>query len=484
MSNTNNNDIGNRIQQSVADALSSGDFSKLNSEIRSSVMSVLNDVGDSINKSISDAKMGKPIIPQNRPVSQGYNVYDVQRHTQERSALVRKPEKRVKFKDVGAFLGPFGIFWGTIFAITGIAIFGAVSYIPGVFAFALGAGIFGKSIDTVKWNKLANRYKKLCSEKLYIGVEALADATGTSQKKTIKNVKKILAKGFFPEGFIDEDNTTLMVSKDVYNQYIETKKNAVNRLAEENEARRQQEANKHDSEMRSVVAKGMEYIGRLHELNDRIPGVTISEKLSRLEGLLKEIFNRVSERPETVSYCGKLMDYYLPTMIKLVEAYEQYDKVSQPGEDIKSAKAEIENTLDIINQSFVELLNKLYQNSVWDVKSDAKVLQTMLKQEGLAADELAAGTAGAVSGVGAVSGAGAVSGSGSLKEVTDFGSDIVTATIPQSSVPQSEEGITRTEEGIMQSEEGYAQDEVEEDEEQWIPGVQRMTDADVEVLNR
>ena len=123
-------------------------------------------------------------------------------------------------------------------------------------------------------------------------------------------------------------------------------------------------------------------------MNDRIPGVVISEKLSRLEGLLKEIFNRVSEHPETVDNCGKLMDYYLPTMIKLVEAYEQYDKISQPGEDVISAKSEIENTLDIINQAFVELLNKLYQDSVWDVKSDAKVLKTMLKQEGLAADEL------------------------------------------------------------------------------------------------
>ena len=77
------------------------------------------------------------------------------------------------------------------------------------------------------------------------------------------------------------------------------------------------------------------------------------------------------------------MDYYLPTMIKLVEAYAEYDKVSQPGPDIIAAKKEIENTLDIINQAFVELLNKLYQNSVWDVTAEAKVLKTMLHQAGL-----------------------------------------------------------------------------------------------------
>ena len=70
-------------------------------------------------------------------------------------------------------------------------------------------------------------------------------------------------------------------------------------------------------------------------------------------------------------------------MIKLVEAYAEYDKVSQPGEDILAAKAEIEKTLDIINQAFVELLNKLFQSSVWDVTAEAKVLTTMLHQEGL-----------------------------------------------------------------------------------------------------
>lgn len=80
----------------------------------------------------------------------------------------------------------------------------------------------------------------------------------------------------------------------------------------------------------------------------------------------------------------KLMDYYLPTMLKLVEAYAEYDKVSAPGKEIIQAKAEIENTLDTINEAFVQLLNNLFQDSVWDVTSDAQVLTTMLTQEGLA----------------------------------------------------------------------------------------------------
>ena len=77
------------------------------------------------------------------------------------------------------------------------------------------------------------------------------------------------------------------------------------------------------------------------------------------------------------------MNYYLPTTMKLLEAYKNFDDVSVPGEDIKKAKTEIEKTIDIINEAFAELLNKLFQSTVFDVTTDAQVLQTMLAKEGL-----------------------------------------------------------------------------------------------------
>lgn len=46
-----------------------------------------------------------------------------------------------------------------------------------------------------------------------------------------------------------------------------------------------------------MVAEGMEYIRHLRDLNDRIEGEAISEKLYRLENLLKEIFDRVQGAP-------------------------------------------------------------------------------------------------------------------------------------------------------------------------------------------
>ncbi|MBO4292151.1 MAG: 5-bromo-4-chloroindolyl phosphate hydrolysis family protein, partial [Lachnospiraceae bacterium] len=87
--------------------------------------------------------------------------------------------------------------------------------------------------------------------------------------------------------------------------------------------------------------------------------------------------------PEQMGRMQKLMEYYLPTTLKLVEAYVDFEKVEKPGQDIVAAKAEIQKTLGIINEAFEELLNNLFQDAVFDATTDAQVLQTMLSREGL-----------------------------------------------------------------------------------------------------
>nr|MCR5734651.1 5-bromo-4-chloroindolyl phosphate hydrolysis family protein [Lachnospiraceae bacterium] len=189
--------------------------------------------------------------------------------------------------------------------------------------------------------------------------------------------------------------TTLMLSDSVYEQYRNTEKQREINEQQTKEDLANKEVNmdaaanlspEQLSELNAMIAEGMESTRKLHEFNNIIPGEVITRKLDILERLLHEIFNRVKDHPEQMNRIHKLMDYYLPTMLKLVEAYAEYDKVSAPGPDIIEAKKEIEKTLDTINRAFVKLLNNMFEDSVWDVTTDAKVLKTMLAQEGLTDD--------------------------------------------------------------------------------------------------
>ena len=136
---------------------------------------------------------------------------------------------------------------------------------------------------------------------------------------------------------------------------------------------------------------GDEYVKKIREANDAIPGEEISAKISRMEMLVDRIFDRVEQNPESVSDIRKLMEYYLPTTIKLLEAYEELDSQPVQGENIISSKQEIEKTLDTLNTAFEKLLDDLFQDTAWDLSSDISVLQTMLAQEGLTDDGLKTG---------------------------------------------------------------------------------------------
>ena len=52
-------------------------------------------------------------------------------------------------------------------------------------------------------------------------------------------------------------------------------------------------------------------------------------------------------------------------------------------ENIREAKKEIRQTLDAINRAFEKLLDDMYQDTAFDVMTDASALQSMLAREGM-----------------------------------------------------------------------------------------------------
>lgn len=434
---TNNNDnsqkysdIGNQIRDSVMEAVASGDFSGLSSTITQSVNTVLGDVGDQINRAATQVMNGGNLT--NGQVNYKVNLAKaqaeararaqetarryheeqearIQRDKAARAAYVRRPNQaggtatpvrnKIKFKEVGKVSAILNIIIGgwfsfvfamaTLGASLSISEEGPVGFIiVAIITFAFVSMIVN-GIKKLKTIDIAKRYNSLAGSKQYIEISELAHATGSSVSSVIKNIKKLLKKGFFPEGFLDEEETTFILSRDVYDQYKETKANFAKKQQEELDANGVDESAKvrlspdQQAELNLMIRDGENAIRKLRELNNDIPGEAITNKLNTTESILNDIFERVRNHPEQMKNCHKLMNYHLPTMLKLVEAYAEYDKISVPSDDILKSKDEIEKTIDIINKAFTELLNRLFQDSVWDINSDVQVLKTMLNQEGL-----------------------------------------------------------------------------------------------------
>lgn len=269
----------------------------------------------------------------------------------------------------------------SIFSLLGPAVFLALGILAGVVLLAMGSSGIG-SLSRFK------RYKKTLGKNTYCELQALSRAVGRTVKFIKKDIRRMIAKGWFLEGHLDEQETCLITSNETYSQYLETQRQLEQRKKQGELERQQREAQektkeKIPEEIQEVLDKGNDFIEKIHASNDAIPGEEISEKISKMELIVRQIFKRAEEHPEIVPDLKRMMDYYLPMTIKLLDAYEEMDGQPVQGENIRNSKKEIEDTIDTLNEAFAKLLDSVFKDTAWDVSSDISVLHTMLAQEGL-----------------------------------------------------------------------------------------------------
>lgn len=401
MSGNDWNHLGRDVKDIVQRAIDTGDFGALNRDLGVTLENALGNVAESV-KRASAGGAAKPYGPGNGYSSNyGYKPFRSKKRVEKERGLREAREEFALFantgwaKALGLLLTVLGTALAIMFGLTA-GIFGLVSLftdsladkmpvILTVFGIATvisaGMGISGNRLR--KKVKRFRTYIRVLNGKPYGAVTDLAKSIGKSENYVRKDLKKMIRTGLFLEGHLDRAETCLIASHEAYEQYKETEKNA-EVMKEKAEKEPKQTVSE---EVRKVMEEGNRYIEEIRRSNDAIPGVEISNKMYHLENVIRRIFQRVEQHPELIEDLHKFLHYYLPTTMKLLKAYEELDQQSVQGENIKTAKQEIENTLDTINTAFENLLDSFYKDTAWDVSSDISVLKTMLAQEGLTGEQ-------------------------------------------------------------------------------------------------
>ena len=249
--------------------------------------------------------------------------------------------------------------------------------------FAMVANYGKKGREVVEHYKL---YRKILSVNGYANIADIAKVTDIPEDKVRKELKSMTRAGMFKQGHFDDRETCFIASDEMYQLYRRAEDNS-KRLREEAEKERREQGYV-SAELKEVLDKGSGYVKLIREVNDDIPGREVSDKLEKMEKIVTKIFETVRENPEQADKLSMFMDYYLPTTAKLIIAYRDMDRKEVQGENIMSAKQEIENTLDMINEAFEKLFDSMFKEQSLDVQTDIDVMRTMMKQQGLAPNEL------------------------------------------------------------------------------------------------
>lgn len=276
-----------------------------------------------------------------------------------------------------------------IFHLVGIATGASLTSIP--FALGLGALVGGGTLLSSGIRSLGrvSRYKvylKALGKNTHIALEKLSRSVGKPVKFVRKELQGMINQGLFLEGHLDHEEQNLITSDETYAHYEQSRLQMEARKQAEAAAPKQPSSTP-DPKVQEVLDRGNAYLREIRRCNDEIPGEEISAKISRMEAIVQRIFERAKAHPEIIPDLKKLMDYYLPMTIKLLNAYADMDRQPIQGDTIRASKQEIDTTLDTLNLAFEKLLDSVFQDTAMDVSSDISVLHTLLAQEGLTGND-------------------------------------------------------------------------------------------------
>ena len=121
----------------------------------------------------------------------------------------------------------------------------------------------------------------------------------------------------------------------------------------------------------------------MRRLNDSIEDETISAQIDHLEEVTSKIIDQVIKEPAKLPQIRRFLDYYLPTTLKLLNAYDRMGAAGVEGANIDGTMGRIDAMMDKVVEAFDKQLDALFADEALDISTDITVLEQMLAQEEL-----------------------------------------------------------------------------------------------------
>lgn len=304
----------------------------------------------------------------------------------------RKPPGRISgivcivLGSVGISLYGLSLLSFTVVNIISGGIIGSSVFVLLLLLFVISIVVLFKGLNLKRRVDRFKRYVTIMDRRTYITIKDLSKLTKQKERFLVKDLEKMIDMGMFYQGHIDEEKAHFMITDEVYNDYLNLKKQEIE--DKKKEQRLEEEIkNLSDKDVQSTLKVGRDYIKEIKSVKNELYREEISMKLDKLSNVSEEILKQIEKNPKKVEEVNKFINHYLPITLKLINSYEELNNQVIQGDNIKNAKIEIEKSIDLINKAFENLLDDLFEDVVLDISTDISVLKTLFKQEGLGEED-------------------------------------------------------------------------------------------------
>ncbi len=161
----------------------------------------------------------------------------------------------------------------------------------------------------------------------------------------------------------------------------------------ERERRRQEKQNpavKSEPEKKSygpeidpIIQEGNRALSEMGRLYLSIKDTEVRQKINEIMRITDKIMQDAIADPSDIPQIKKFMNYYLPTTIKLLNAYDRMSALGIEGENLDKSMNSINEMLDAAITAYRKQLDTLFENQALDIETEIEVMNTMLAREGL-----------------------------------------------------------------------------------------------------
>ena len=142
------------------------------------------------------------------------------------------------------------------------------------------------------------------------------------------------------------------------------------------------------SDVDEILAENRRAQMEMGRLYASIANPEIKKKIRNIMEISDKIAQDAIDDPSDVPQIRKFQNYYLPTTIKLLNAYDRMGAQGIEGENISGTMRSIEEMLDTATDAYRKQLDSLFANQALDIESDIQVMNTLLKRQGFTRENI------------------------------------------------------------------------------------------------
>ncbi len=269
----------------------------------------------------------------------------------------------------GALIMAGAVFWGIPTAIEAGAAYSIGTAVASLFG---GGCMLASGILMRRALQRYSAYLAIIGPNEAVEIETLAKKVGVKPKQAERDLQKMIEKGYFGKSaYINKELGYIFMSSRADEELTRARAAAMEKTRETSK----KEAVKQSAEAYDQI------LDQIRAVNERIPDPEMTEKISQIESITREIFRAVEQAPEKRGKIDRFMSYFLPTTLKLLESYANLEKTNIDGKNINQSMRSIEIAMDTVVDGFRHQLDELYKSDAVSIETEIDVLTKMINRE-------------------------------------------------------------------------------------------------------